>query len=123
MLIQEVQTTSHLTNKWSAFTDYALITPKPIYGLGKSHIWAYGQGTVETLSLKEGMLKPFYLKETLFTPEHPDNLLSIERIDKSGRKIVFGNHMVVLCHQPESSLFDCYYYISCYYLISKYHID
>jgi hypothetical protein len=33
----------------------------------------------------------------LYTPDHPDNLLSIGRIDENGGKIIFGNHKVVLC--------------------------
>jgi transposase InsO family protein len=89
-------TTSHITHERSAYIDYKPITPKPIYGLGKSFIWAYGQGTVEVLSFVRGKLKLFYLKETLFTPNHPDNLLSIGRIDANGGKIIFGDHKAVL---------------------------
>ena len=48
------------------------------------------------LSLKKGKLEPFYLKETLFTPDHPNNLMSIGRIDKNGGKIVFGDQKVIL---------------------------
>jgi len=89
-------TTSHITHEKSAFIDYKPITPIPIYGLGKSYIWAYGHGTVEAISLIEGKLQLLYLKETLFTPEHPDNLLSIGKIDVNGGKIIFGNHKAVL---------------------------
>ncbi|KAF8224310.1 hypothetical protein L208DRAFT_1312205 [Tricholoma matsutake] len=71
-------TTSHLTHTWSAFIDYMPIEPKPVHGL------------------KGGQTQTFYLKETLFTPDHPDNLLSIGRIDDNGGKIVFGNHKAVL---------------------------
>jgi hypothetical protein len=85
------ETTSHLTNERSAFIDYAPIEPTPIYGLGKSYVWAYGRGTVEVLSPKRGKFEPFYLKETLSTPDHPDNLMSILPIDKSGGRMVFGN--------------------------------
>ena len=89
-------TTSHLTHLQSAFTDYKLIDPKPIRGLGYSQILAYGKGTVEATRHKKGKTQTLYLKETLFTPDHPDNLLSIGRIDDSGGTVVFGNHKVVL---------------------------
>jgi hypothetical protein len=89
-------TTSHITNTRSAFIDYKPIEPIPIYGLGKSYVWAYGRGTVEALSFKKGKTRTFYLKETLFTPDHPDNLLSIGRIDDNGGKFVFGNRKAIL---------------------------
>jgi hypothetical protein len=89
-------TSSHLTHERSTFIDYKPITPTPIYGLGKSYILAYGRGTVKALIFKNGKQQSFYLKETLFTPDHPDNLLSIGRIDANGGKIIFGNHKAVL---------------------------
>lgn len=89
-------TTSHLTNTQSAFIDYKPIEPTPIYGLGHSSIMAYGRGTVEAFSLNGGKARIFYLKETLFTPDHPDNLLSIGRIDENGGKVVFRNQKAIL---------------------------
>ena len=47
-------TTSHITHEWSAFINYKPIKPIPIYGLGKSYVWAYGRGTMEALSLRKG---------------------------------------------------------------------
>jgi hypothetical protein len=49
-------TTSHITNERSVFIDYKPITPKPIYGLGKSYIRAYGQGTIEAFSFIRGKM-------------------------------------------------------------------
>jgi hypothetical protein len=69
-------TTSHLTNTRSGFIDYKSIEPLPIYGIGKSNIWAYGRGTVEAISLVKGKPKVFHLKNTLFGPDAVDNLLS-----------------------------------------------
>ena len=86
-------TTSHLTNVRSAFIDYKPIEPIPIYGLGKAYVLAYGQGTVEAYSFQEGKYHTF---ETFYTPDHPDNLLSIGRIDNNGGKIIFGKNKVVL---------------------------
>jgi len=54
--------------------------------LGKAYMLAYGQGTVEAYSFQEGKYHTFYLKETFYTPDHPDNLLSIGRIDNNGGK-------------------------------------
>lgn len=99
-------TTSHMTHERSAFIDYKSITPMPIRGLGKSYVWAYGRGIVEALSFNNGTHKIFYLKETLFTPDHPDNLLSIGRIDDSGGKIIFGNNKAVLYDNKNNVVVD-----------------
>jgi hypothetical protein len=113
-------TTSHLTNERSAFIDYAPIAPTSIYGLGKSYVWAYGQGTIEVLSPKRGKFEPFYLKETLFTPDHPDNLMSIGRIDKSGGRIVFGNQKVILYNSNNNEVIKGDLSMNCLYPLEVY---
>ncbi|KAF8240196.1 hypothetical protein L208DRAFT_1234360 [Tricholoma matsutake] len=72
-------TTSHLTNEQSAFIDYAPIKPILIYGLGKSYASSNQ-----------------FIYRKHFTPDHPNNLSSIGRIDTSGGKFIFGNHKVIL---------------------------
>ena len=99
-------TTSHLTNIWSAFLDYKSIKPLSIYGVGKSSIWAYGHGTVEAISFRKGKPKAFQLKETLYTPDVTDNLLSIGRIDEAGGKIIFGNKKVVIYDSKRNMVVD-----------------
>jgi hypothetical protein len=99
-------TTSHLTNTRSAFIDYKSIEPLPIYGVGKSSIWAYGRGTVEAMSFIKGKPKVFHLKETLFTPEITDNLMSIGRIDEAGGKVIFGGKRVVIYDTKHNEIVD-----------------
>jgi hypothetical protein len=99
-------TTSHLSNSRSAFIDYKSIEPLPIYGVGKSNIWAYGRGTVEAISQVKGKQKVFHLKETLYTPEITDNLLSIGRIDEAGGKIIFGNKKAVIYDNKNNVVID-----------------
>ena len=95
--ISDSATTSHLTNTRSAFIDYKSIDPIPIHGVGTSSIWAYGHGTVETISRVKGKPQVFHLKETLFAPDAADNLLSIGRIDEAGGQITFGNRKAIIC--------------------------
>ena len=99
-------TTSHLTNTQSAFIDYKSIEPLPIYGVGKSNIWAYGRGTVEAMSFRKGKPQVFQLKETLFAPDAADNLLSIGRIDEAGGKIIFGNKKAVIYDSKNNVVVD-----------------
>jgi len=74
--------------------------------LGKAYVLAYGQGTVEAYSFQEGKYHTFYLKETFYTPDHPDNLLSIGRIDNNGGKIIFGKNKVVLYDSKNNIVVD-----------------
>ena len=100
-------TTSHLTNIKSAFIDYRPINPPhPVHGLGNGYVLAYGHGTVEAFSLLKGEPQVFYLKEALFTPDHSDNLMSIGRIDRTGEKIVFGDHHVIVYNNKRNVVVD-----------------
>jgi transposase-like protein len=48
--IRDSATTSHITHIKSAFIDYTPMQPIPIKRLGKTHVQAYGHGTIEVLT-------------------------------------------------------------------------
>ena len=49
-------TTSHITHTKSAFIDYTPMKPIPVSGLGKTHVQAYGYGTIEVLTISYSMM-------------------------------------------------------------------
>jgi hypothetical protein len=99
-------TMSHLTNTRSGFMDYKSIESLPIYGVGKSNIWAYGRGSVEAIRLVKGKPKDFHLKNTLFAPDAVDNLLFIGQIDEAGGKIILGNKKAVIYDHKNKVVVD-----------------
>lgn len=85
--------TDHIVNTLDAFTTYVeLPTPLKI-GVAKNgtSILAFGKGRIE---VNTNLGIPGCIEEVLYSPEVRYNLLSVNRIQKTGMSVIFGNNGV-----------------------------
>ena len=75
----------------SAFIDYTPTKPIPVSGLGKTHVQAYGRGTVEVLTSSSHDAHNILLYDVLYVPDAQDNLLSISCVDHIGGQVQFAH--------------------------------
>jgi hypothetical protein len=61
--------------------------PIPIKGLGKTHVQAYGCGTIEVLTSTSQDAQTILLHDVLYIPDAKNNLLSILHINHIGGQV------------------------------------
>ena len=76
-------TTSHVTNMRDAFTTFQPLI-KSVSGVGNAQTRAEGKGTVMIQTKIDNDIFKLTLKDVLYIPTNPQNLLSLGRWDKAG---------------------------------------
>jgi hypothetical protein len=83
-------TTSHICTVREAFTDFQSIK-ETLNGVGKQGADVLGRGTVNIKFECDGKEFIHHLRNVLYTPDAPNCLLSLSRIDDSGGRVDFGD--------------------------------
>ena len=76
-------TTSHVTNMRDAFSTFEPLT-KSVSGVGNAQASAKGKGNIKITTKVVGREFHLTLKDVLYIPTNPQNLISLGRWDKSG---------------------------------------
>lgn len=76
-------TTSHVTNMRNAFTSFQPFT-KAVNGVGNAQTYANGRGTIAIKTKVDNKEFRLTLKDVLYIPMNPQNLVSLGRWDKAG---------------------------------------
>ena len=91
-------TSSHLLNQLEAFKDFTPLN-KIIRGVGDMDVPVKGRGTIKLNGQINGQTFMIVLRNVLYVPQAPNNLLSISRLDESGRRAVMGGGQIHLYHK------------------------
>jgi len=78
-----------------AFTSFQPLV-KPVSGVGNAKTQAEGKGTVKLQTKVKGKQFQLTLKEVLYIPSNPQNLISLGRWDKAGRHYSGGDEKLVM---------------------------
>ena len=89
--------TSHITKSRDYFVDFTETPGHQIHGLG--NIAALGRGTVKLISLVNGKEFPILLKDCLYAPQSPHNLMSLSRVTEAGNKVTLSGTQLNLISQ------------------------
>src|ERR1700678_4391783 len=89
-------TTSHVCNRREAFKTFQPLTGTNVSGVGNVKAEAKGRGTVELKSSYEGHNYILQLESILYIPTNQNNLISLGRWDKSGRRYTGGGGELIL---------------------------
>jgi len=81
--LADCATTSHITNMRDAFTTFQPLT-KSVSGVGNAQACTQGRGTVKVKTKVNDKEFQLTLKDVLYIPNNPQNLLSLGRWDKAG---------------------------------------
>lgn len=87
-------TTSHISNRRETFIDFKPLETTSIAGIGNTSVQALGRGTVLLDCEVDGKLIMHRLKDTLYTPNAVNNLISISRLDDAGMEASFKDGKV-----------------------------
>jgi len=88
--------TSHVCNRCEAFTMFHSLTATSVIGVGNLVTKAKGQGTVELTSWCNGHKYILQLKNVLYIPNNPNNLISLSKWDQGGRQFTSGGGVLTL---------------------------
>ena len=94
--LADTATTSHVTNMRDAFISFQSLQNTPVDGVGGATAYAKGRGTIELKSEVNGNTYTLTLKNVLYIPTNPHNLLSLGRWDASGGYYNGGNGQLSL---------------------------
>lgn len=94
--LADTATTSHVTNMRDAFISFQSLQNTPVDGVGGATAYAKGRGTIELKSEVNGNTYTLTLKNVLYIPTNPHNLLSLGRWDASGEYYNGGNGQLSL---------------------------
>ena len=85
---------THISCVRSDFSEFALIEPRTITGVGNSAVSAIGMGTIEIL-LPESSAR-LVLCNALYAPNTGVRLISISQLDDSGHRLSFANSICTM---------------------------
>jgi hypothetical protein len=76
-------TTSHITNMRNAYTTFESLE-KPVSGVGNAQTCAKGKGTINIRTMVNHQAYNLTLRDVLYIPSNPHNLISLGRWDNAG---------------------------------------
>ena len=84
--------TSHICTTRDAFTDFTAVN-ETLNGVGEKGTAVLGRGTVSVRFEVDGKEYVHHLRNTLYTPNAPNCLISLSRLDDAGGKVEFDKGM------------------------------
>ena len=84
--------TSHICTTREAFTDFTAVN-ETLNGVGEKGTAVLGRGTVSVRFEVDGKEYVHHLHNTLYTPNAPNCLISLSRLDDAGGKVEFDKGM------------------------------
>jgi len=88
-------TSSHLLNQRETFTEFTPLK-RSIRGVGNTDVPVKGRGTVKLTSQTNGQTITIVIRDVLYVPQAPNNLLSISHLDESGGRADICNGRIHL---------------------------
>ena len=80
--LADCATTSHIANQHEQFHTFEPLV-RPINGVGNAQTQAKGRGTIKINSKVNGQIYKLTLKDVLYVPNNPHNLLALGHWDKA----------------------------------------
>ena len=96
-------TTSHICNAHDAFITYVPIEPIPVMGVGNIRAHAKGRGSIRIKSHCDDHEYTLILENVLHVPENSNNLISLGRSDRNGRRYEGHNGILTSRKRPKNS--------------------